>query len=188
MVGSLGAAPNSFGSLVPIPDPFGLATITIRDLTHVPQAGASVVIDFSGCSDIRICCDQADVECIVCCIDKTVKKLANVLGQVSFIVLGGSTGSGNATSLQGCARIYANGVLLRTPTSSCFDLDGANGVGINDLSVWLTDFGNGTSAASCTLASPGPALMNRGDGSSAALVSCPKNQPIQNQWLESCPR
>ena len=40
-------------------------------------------------------------------------------------------------------RIYANGVLIGSPTVSAYDLDGANGVAINDLSAWLTDFGSG---------------------------------------------
>ena len=38
-------------------------------------------------------------------------------------------------------KIYENGTLIGSPTACTFDLDGSDGVGVNDLSVWLTDFG-----------------------------------------------
>ena len=194
------------GSLAGTPDPFGTFTVTVRDLTNQPQNGASVVVDFSGCTDIRICCDPLDAGCVVCCIDKTLKKLANLAGQVTFTVLGGSTGSGNAISLQGCPKIYANGVLIGSPTVSCFDLDGSNGVGINDLSVWLTDFGTsgnpafgrsdfdgsgtvgindlsvwltmfGNGASAASCTVISPTTSDIGtSGPYATQVSCPKNQ------------
>ena len=34
-------------------------------------------------------------------------------------------------------------VLIGSPTVAAYDLDGASGVGANDLSAWLTDFGSG---------------------------------------------
>ena len=103
--------------------------------------GASVVVDLSGCTDLAICSDQLDAGALVNCAAKTTRKFTNLAGQVSFIVLGGSNGSGNATTLLVGAKIYANGTLIGSPTAACFDLDGSNGVGINDLSCWLTDFG-----------------------------------------------
>src|SRR5262249_49284417 len=57
-----------------------------------------------------------------------------------FTILGGSNGAG-ATTLLGGGRIFANGVQFGSPTVSAFDLDGVNGVGANDLSIWLADFG-----------------------------------------------
>ena len=62
---------------------------------------------------------------------------------MTFVVLGGSNGGGNASTLLGGGKIFANGTLLQTPTVSAFDLDNAGGVGANDLSAWLTDFGSG---------------------------------------------
>ena len=62
-------------------------------------------------------------------------------GSASFTLLGGSNGTGNAVTLQGAGRVFANGSQIGNPTVSAFDLDGENGVGINDLSVWLGDFG-----------------------------------------------
>jgi len=129
------------GSSGGISDPAGNFTITVKDLANNPLNGASVVVDLSGCTDVAICSNQLDAAATVNCAAKTTRKFTNIAGQVSFIVLGGSNGSGNATTLLGGAKIYANGTLIASPTASVFDLDGSNGVGINDLSVWLTDFG-----------------------------------------------
>ena len=171
------------GSLAGTPDGAGLFNITVRDLANNPLNGASVVIDLSGCLDLAICNDQLDANALVNCGAKTTRKFTNASGQVSFIVLGGSNGAGNASTLLGGGKIFANGTLIQTPTVSAFDLDGSSGVGANDLSAWLTDFGsgqnfgrsdydcsntigandlsvwltefgNGTSAASCSVACP----------------------------------
>jgi hypothetical protein len=129
------------GSKAGAADPVGNFTVTVRDLANNPLNGASVVVDLSGCTDIAICSDQLDAGALVNCAAKTTRKFTNLAGQVSFIVLGGSNGSGNATTLLGGAKIYANGTLIGSPTAAAFDLDGSAGVGINDLSVWLVDFG-----------------------------------------------
>src|SRR5258708_26479918 len=72
------------GSSAGSPDPVSSFTVTVRDLTNNPISGASVVIDFSACQDLRICCDQQDANCAVCCIDKTLKNLANLPRQAPF--------------------------------------------------------------------------------------------------------
>jgi len=131
------------GSLAGVPDAVGQFNIVVRDLANNPLNGASVVIDLSGCNDLSICDDQLDANALVNCGAKTTRKFTNALGQVTFIVLGGSNGGGNASSLLGQGRIYANGTQIQAPTVSAFDLDGAGGVGANDLSAWLGDFGSG---------------------------------------------
>ena len=127
-----------------IPDAAGMFTITVRDLANNPLNGASVVVDLSGTTDLRICSNQLDAGALVNCAAKTTRKFTNALGQVTFIVLGGSNGAGNATTLIGGGRIYANGVLIASPTVSAYDLDNSSGVGANDLSAWLGDFGSGS--------------------------------------------
>lgn len=125
-----------------IVDPAGTFTVTVRDLANNPLNGASVVIDLAGATDIAICSNQLDLNATVNCASKTTRKFTNIAGQVTFVVLGGSNGSGNATTLLNGAKIFANGVLIGSPTAAVYDLDGANGVAINDLSVWLGDFGS----------------------------------------------
>ncbi len=172
------------GQLAGVPDAAaGQFTVIVRDLANNPLNNASVVVDFSGCTDLSICDDQLDANATVNCAAKTTRKFTDITGSVTFTILGGSNGAGNATTLQNGGRIYANGTLIGSPTVPAYDLDGASGVGANDLSAWLTDFGtgqpygrsdfdcsggvgandlslwltqfgNGTSAASCAVACP----------------------------------
>jgi hypothetical protein len=127
------------GSKAGVPDPHGTFSIVVRDLANNPLNGASVVIDLSGCGDLNLCSEQLDAGATVTCPAKTTRKFTDISGTVTFTVLGSSHGL--ASELQGAGRIYANGTLIGSPTVAAFDLDGASGVGINDLSRWLIDFG-----------------------------------------------
>jgi len=132
------------GSLAGVPDAAaGQFSVVVRDLANNPLNGASVVIDLSNAADLAICDDQLDANALVNCAAKTTRKFTDITGTVTFTVLGGSNGAGNASSLLNKGRIYANGVLIASPTVAAYDLDGSSGVGANDLSAWLTDFGTG---------------------------------------------
>jgi hypothetical protein len=132
------------GSFAGTPDATGMFTVVARDPANNPLNGASIVLDLSGCTDLSICADQMDAFTSVNCAAKTVRKFTNLTGSVTFIVLGGSSGAGSASTMLGGARIYGNGTLLGSPTVASLDLDGVHGVAINDLSVWLSDFASGT--------------------------------------------
>ena len=129
------------GSNAGVADAFGAFTLTVKDQANNPLSGASVVIDLALCSDIAICADQLDPGATVNCAAKTTRKFTNIAGEVSFIVLGGSSGASGVIAPPHTARVFAGGVLLASPTAAALDLDGSSGVGINDLSVWLGDFG-----------------------------------------------
>jgi hypothetical protein len=132
------------GSSANAPDaPAGSFIVVVRGLTNDPKNGASVVVDFSQCPDAAICADQLDPSALVNCAAKYVRKFTNAVGEVSFTLLGGSTGPGLAASTSPAVRIFGNGTLLRIATFAAFDLDGSGGVGAGDLSVWLSDFGSG---------------------------------------------
>ena len=130
------------GNTSGVPDAVGTFTVIVRDLANNPLSGASVVVDISGCSELAICDDQLDANALVTCGSKTTRKFTDGLGSVTFTVLGGGDGTPAATLLNG-GRIYANGTLIKSPTVAAYDLDGSSGVGANDLSAWLTDFGLG---------------------------------------------
>jgi hypothetical protein len=117
----------------------GAFQVIVKNLANNPIAGAHVVIDLSGCPDLHLCSDQLDPAMDIDCAAKRVGKFTDALGKVSFTLLGGSNGSGLAVELLGGGKIFENGTLIGSPTVSAFDLDGASGVGINDLSAWLTD-------------------------------------------------
>jgi hypothetical protein len=172
------------GSLAGVPDAAaGQFTVIVRDLANNPLNGASVVIDFSNATDLAICSDQLDAGALVNCAAKTTRKFTDITGSVTFTVLGGSNGAGNATTLLGGGRIFANGTLLGSPTVPAYDLDGASGVGANDLSAWLTDFGSGNPYGRSDFDCSGTIgandlsfwLTEFGNGTSSAscAVSCP---------------
>jgi hypothetical protein len=172
------------GSLAGVPDAAaGQFTVIVRDLANNPLNGASVVIDLSNCLDLAICNDQLDAAATVNCGAKTTRKFTDALGSVTFTVLGGSNGAGNASTLLSGGRIFANGTLIQSPSVAAYDLDGANGVGAADLSAWLTDFGSGNSYGRSDYDCNGTVgagdlsfwLTEFGAGTSAAscAVSCP---------------
>ena len=161
----------------------GQFTVIIRDLANNPLGGASVVVDCSNCPDIAICADQMDPDAIVNCAAKTVRKFTDALGSVTFTILGGSNGAGNASTLLNGGRIFCNGQLIKTPTICAFDLDGSSGVGANDLSVWLTDFGSGNPYGRCdydcsgTIGANDLSLWLTAFGSGAMTQSCATRCP-----------
>ena len=172
------------GNAAGVPDAgLGSFTVIVRDLANNPLNGASVVIDLSGCTDLAICEDQMDVDALVVCGSKTTRKFTDGLGSVSFTVLGGSNGAGNATTLLGGAKIFANGTLIASPTATAYDLDGVLGVGANDLSAWFTDFGSGLSYGRSDYDCGGTIGANdlslwltafgAGTSSSSCAVACP---------------
>ncbi len=121
----------------------GVFQVTVRDLASNPINASSVAVDFSAANaDEKICTDQLNANYTINCTAKTIRAYTNAAGQVRFTLNGGSVG-GAAISTPGSVKIFADGVLLTGASfvSAAFDLDGANGVGGNDLSVWLTDFG-----------------------------------------------
>jgi len=114
--------------------------VIVRDLANNPCTGATVTIDLSHAPDLHLCSDPLDPNATVDCAAKTIRKLTDANGRVSFTLLGGSNG-GDPVEQLSAGRIFANGTLIASPTVSAFDLDGVNGVGVNDLSLWLHDFG-----------------------------------------------
>ena len=131
------------GTAAGVPAPEGQFQVVVKDLANNPLVGAVVSIDLLSCPDLHLCADQLDPTAVVDCANKRVNKVTDGSGSVFFTVLGGSNGAGNALTLLNGGRIYENGTLLGSPTVSTFDLDGQGGVGANDLSAWLTDFGSG---------------------------------------------
>ena len=162
---------------------FGSFTVIIRDLANDPVPGAAVTIALSDCRDLHLCADQLDPDATVNCALGMVTKSTDALGTVHFTLLGGSNGAGHASTLLGGGRIYVDGVLIGTPTMSAFDLDGVIGVSINDLSVWLGDFGTSQPYGRCDYDCSGAigisdlSLWLNAFGSNSQIVSCTANCP-----------
>ena len=105
------------------------------------MTGAEIVIDLSLMPDLWLASDQLDPALVVDCANARVSTITDATGTARFTILGGSHGA-LAVSPMNMGRIYANGTLLAAPTVAAYDLDGAGGLGANDLSLWITDFGS----------------------------------------------
>lgn len=125
-----------------VPDPAGLFSVIVRDLANNPIPNSLVRVDLSEAPDMHLCSSQAP-GLVVSAVPGAmyVEGRTNASGVFSATIVGGSNGAGGAVTLLNGGRIYADGVLLGYTTVSALDLDGSGGVGINDLSVWLGDFG-----------------------------------------------
>ncbi|MCE9628180.1 MAG: hypothetical protein K8R56_09725 [Candidatus Eisenbacteria bacterium] len=119
----------------------GEFAVTIRDLANNPLPNTAIVIDLSGIPEAVLASEQYDPAMTVDCAHRSVSKLSDATGTARFTIIGASTG-GNASTLLGGGKIYYNGILIGSPTVSIYDLDGVGGVGANDLSIWLADFGS----------------------------------------------
>lgn len=124
-------------------DPAGSFSVVARDLAGNPHNSVDIEIDFSQCPDFVLCTDQLDPAMTLDCAAHAVHKSTGFTntGSVTFSILGGSRSAALPSTEVAHARIFGDGVLLGRPVVSAFDLDGAGGVGIDDLSVWLSDFG-----------------------------------------------
>lgn len=108
-------------------------TVTVRDFANNLIAGSTVVIDFSGCPDIQVSCDQLNgVTGQTDLAGKKVSGTTNASGQFVFKVQGASNASlqaGNVTSAGTnagvpCAQVYADGVALGSLIVSAYDVNG----------------------------------------------------------------
>jgi len=124
-------------------------TLTVRDFANNVIAGSTVVIDFSGCSDIQVSCDQLNAATGQTDLaGKKVSGTTNAAGNFTFKVQGGSNAvlvAGNVTSggtNQGvaCAVVYADGVPMTVPLGnlkvSAYDVNGA-GAGVTGTDAAL---------------------------------------------------
>jgi hypothetical protein len=122
-------------------------TVTVRDLANNPISNSSVVLDFSGCtSDLRTSDGTAPVYATltVNCTGHSVRALTNGSGVASFAVIGGGLSVVGPKHAVGCAKVFADGVLLGSIGVGIYDEDGAGGVGASDLSRFGSDFVGGT--------------------------------------------
>lgn len=140
---------NSAGTVV---DPAGDYTVVIRDNANNPIVNSSVVLDFSVCGsfDIRLADSQIYPGVTLDCPTKSVRGLTDLTGTVIFRVMGGAQNDGGAVgNLSPCARVFADGILLKDPVTTggtgnvkvaAYDENGTGGLTPLDLSAWTGDF------------------------------------------------
>jgi len=120
----------------------GRCEVIFRDLANNPIPGAVVAFDFGMVGDMTIASDPLDPRLTVNCLTRMVTAVTDVNGRAVFTVVGAGI-PGRPASAQPAFRIYADGILLGSPTLSAFDLDGVGGVDMNDLALWFADYISG---------------------------------------------
>lgn len=134
------------GTRVGVPDPVGTYSVTVRDIGNFPVAGSVVSLDFTSCTDMKLC-QAANVICTPAQITVT----ADGSGVATFIVVGGGLCPGGAFAGVGlgCVTVRADGYIIGTASANVYDLNGAlvgagkNGVLITDLPLFLADWAGG---------------------------------------------
>lgn len=133
IVGWNGVAPD---------DALGSFTITVRDAVGAPVAGSLVLVDVAAIADVRLSAQQLDPQAVLSCPHRCVRKTTGADGTVRFTLVGRGAGPmGTPGPL--LSNVYADGVLIGRPRVVVFDLDGTGGIGANDVSLWLADYGSG---------------------------------------------
>ena len=117
----------------------GAFSVTVKDLSGALINNSNVVVDFSACTDSKLGNAQADATLSLDCTAKTVRKFT-VAGVVTMTIqgIGNISNTTNGATL-GCARVYADGVLLGRAQVALYDHLGG-GVAAGDLAAWLSDF------------------------------------------------
>jgi len=118
----------------------GSFTIVVRDVANNPVANATVEFRVLNCDGARLSSDTYQAGVTARCATHGYTAVSDVHGEVRMCLVGGGT-VGSPPGAGPCGQVFAAGVLLGTPSVALFDLDGAGGIGINDLALWLTDFG-----------------------------------------------
>jgi len=111
----------------------GLFTVTARDFSNTPVPGVTVQIDFSGCPDIAIACDQLTAVTGQTYLGgKLVQATTNASGQALFQIQGASSAvllpdpslDAGANAGVPCAVVSLQGTPLASVTVAAYDING----------------------------------------------------------------
>jgi hypothetical protein len=124
----------------------GAFTVALRDGANNPMPGERVEIRMLNCPGARVAVDQLQPGVTSRCATNGVLADTDPDGLVRIAIVGG----GEASAPHGsgpCATVLGGPIPLGTVRLAYLDLDGSGGLGSNDLSIWLGDFGTGESIA-----------------------------------------
>lgn len=121
-------------------DGTGRFEIVVRDLANNTLPGIRVFVDFSSTFEVRLASNALDAAASTHCAQRMVSKFTDAAGRAQFTIVGAGS---NLVAQAGpiTARFYADGVLIGSAPCAILDLDGMNGAGANDVSLWLQDYG-----------------------------------------------
>ncbi len=167
------------------PDASGHFEVVIRDAGYNPIPDAFVYLDFTGCTDVRICQGQSIPGVTVVCRPdlQLLYGQADAAGRIAFDVMGAGTNTGASPGPgAGCMTVVVNGYFpVKNVTVSVLDQNGAvttSGVEITDMTAWLRDLGSGTFFGRSDYSGNGSldvvdlAILIRGLGTGASSSGC----------------
>ena len=152
-----------------IPDSRGTFTINIRDGGNFPVVNSLVQLNFSACSDLKLCKTDPDSVACLPAGNGTVWKHTDSNGNAVFTVIGGAINTGAVAGPGlGCITMTADYVLLGTATAVDFDENGAlgggnNGVTASDFVPLLRDWGAGAYWGRSDFNLSGPPIITAAD-------------------------
>jgi hypothetical protein len=185
-------APGPLGvSGANVPDPVGQFSVTVRDLGGNLMSGLTVSIDFTLCSDTKLCTTAdgflgQDVDCL----NNRVTNTTDGSGVALFNIVGAANNTGDSPGADfACAEVFAGGVSLGFLTVVVADQDGRLGggsLGMNvvDVSLMLVDLNSGNYYGRSDWEPTGPPLtvvdvsqalvvLNNGDSAIGCSSFCP---------------
>jgi hypothetical protein len=147
-----------------VPDARGTFTITVRDIGNFPVVNSLVTLDFTSCTDMRLCKDFRDS---VDCPSMSVYKHTDASGNATFTIVGGGRNPGaSAGPGLNCITIKADYITIGQATAVDFDENGdigGNGVTAADFVSLLKDWGAGVYYGRSDFDGSGPPLLTAAD-------------------------
>jgi hypothetical protein len=133
------------GSTGGVADPKGSFPVVVRNAAGAPIVGTKVEIRIE-VREMIIAPLQPPGVTVLSCYAPRLQATTDATGTATFVVMGSV--NRDLDYLQYRCRIYAGDtedtqVFIGTPIVAGFDQDGVNGVGANDVSLWLSDFASG---------------------------------------------
>ena len=120
----------------------GAFTVVVRDVADDPMPFERVEVRPLDCPGARVAVDQLQPGVSPRCATNAVQADTDLDGIVRIAIVGG----GDAAAPHGSgpfATVLGGPVALGVVRVAYLDLDGSGGLGANDLSIWLADFGTG---------------------------------------------
>jgi len=120
----------------------GAFTVVVHDAANNPVANSTVEVRILNCPGARLSSQSYAPPSTIRCSTAGVLETTDIHGEARITLVGGGT-PGAPPGAGPCVQVFASGVLLGTASLAYVDLDGSGGVGSNDISLWLADFGLG---------------------------------------------
>jgi hypothetical protein len=120
----------------------GAFLVVVHDAANNPVVNSTVEVRILNCTGARLGSQPYDDGSSIRCGTAGETRPTDIHGEARFTLVGGGT-PGSPPGTGPCVQIFASGVALGTASLAYLDQDGTGGLGANDLTLWLTDYGLG---------------------------------------------